>query len=544
MVEAVTQESGDWTAMSWNDIVRESQSDTVLSSLREVLTAGFPDKINELPDVAKVFWNYRMDLSLLSDGVILYGDRIVIPKKLQRQALDILHSAHQGVSGMSSRAQAVVSWPGISRDIQTVRDQCPGSCSNAPSQAKLPAVEPKIPSLPFESIFADFFELASHHYLVAGDRLSGWVEVFSSKVGSKDSGSAGLISHLRRFFATFGVPNELSSDGGSEFISSATESFLARWGVHHRTSSSYLPQSNGRAELAVKKVKRFLPSCINTRSGSLDTDQFLRGMLQIRNTPDADCKLSPAEIVFGRPLRDAFSFINHQNKFDNPHVRPVWREAWAAKENALRARFIKSMENCPSSSHMLPTLSLGQHVFVQNQTGVHPNKWDRSGTIVEIKPHDQYVVKMDGSNRLSLRNRRFLRHFTLPSFSAPNTTHLASDTSAGHVSVPLSSRVPQPVLPEANHVILNKPQSTSETSGQNTDLMRLPEEPVAPATVIPTPNPPSLPAQLPTAEDLSPSLTASLPAAGESSVSPASSTRPRRALKPTKKYVPETGQWE
>ena len=52
--------------------------------------------------MAKVFWKYRMNLALLSDGVILYGDRIVIPKKLQGQALDILHSAHQGVSGMSS----------------------------------------------------------------------------------------------------------------------------------------------------------------------------------------------------------------------------------------------------------------------------------------------------------------------------------------------------------------------------------------------------------------------------------------------------------
>ena len=34
------------------------------------------------------------------------------------------------------------------------------------------------------------------------------------------------------------------------------------------------------------------------------------------------------------------------------------------------------------------------------------------GVILEIKPHDQYIVKFDGSGRrLSTRNRKFLQHF-------------------------------------------------------------------------------------------------------------------------------------
>ena len=45
------------------------------------------------------------------------------------------------------------------------------------------------------------------------------------------------------------------------------------------------------------------------------------------------------------------------------------------------------------------------------------NEWDRSGTIVDVKEHDQYLIKLDGSGRLSLRNRRFLCPYTLPSFS-------------------------------------------------------------------------------------------------------------------------------
>ena len=44
------------------------------------------------------------------------------------------------------------------------------------------------------------------------------------------------------------------------------------------------------------------------------------------------------------------------------------------------------------------------HGTRQNQTGRAPNKWDKSGVIVECKPHDQINVMMDGSRRESLRN--------------------------------------------------------------------------------------------------------------------------------------------
>ena len=86
-------------------------------------------------------------------------------------------------------------------------------------------------------------------------------------------------------------------------------------------SSAHFPQSNGRAEVAVKTAKRLLMS--NTGpTGSVDHDRFLRAMLQLRNTPDPDCNISPAQIVFGRPLRDTLSFVNRLEKFSNPHVRP------------------------------------------------------------------------------------------------------------------------------------------------------------------------------------------------------------------------------
>ena len=80
------------------------------------------------------------------------------------------------------------------------------------------------------------------------------------------------------FFATFGVPDELSSDGGPEFVAIYTSDFLKKWGIHHRVSSAYFPQSNRRAEVAVKKIKRLLGDNVRP-NGSLNNDNLLRALL-------------------------------------------------------------------------------------------------------------------------------------------------------------------------------------------------------------------------------------------------------------------------
>ena len=55
-------------------------------------------------------------LSLL-DGLALMNYRPVIPKACRREILKNLHSAHQGVSGMTARAHQTIYWPGLDSDM-------------------------------------------------------------------------------------------------------------------------------------------------------------------------------------------------------------------------------------------------------------------------------------------------------------------------------------------------------------------------------------------------------------------------------------------
>ena len=205
---------------------------------------------------------------------------------------------------------ACVFWPGMTQDIHNICDTCAYCNRNAPSQTatyatlqlrlrrcSLPCCPPTRSRRPFEKNFADYFDYAGRHFLIVGDRLSCQSDMFGTPGGSTITGANALLRLLRSYFVTFGVPEKISSNGGPEFTAFVIQDFMCKWDIKHRVSSAYFPQSNGRAEVAVKAAKRLLMSNISPNE-DLNNDLFLRALLQLLNTSDLHCNLSLAEIVF------------------------------------------------------------------------------------------------------------------------------------------------------------------------------------------------------------------------------------------------------
>ena len=213
-------------AQSWERIAMEISSDSGMCLLLVTIEKGFPDTRRETTDTVAAFWMYR-DSLCVSDGAILYQDRVVSPTCRRNEVLRTLHSAHQGVSSMESRARSIVFWPGIFSAIQDTRDRCRSYKKQHHHmlrllQRRLTRRRIRLSQLLLTSVITADAITSS---LVTVFRV-GWTSTKHPRVHH-----TGLIACLRQMFATFGVPEILSSDGDPESTASETSKFLQRWVV-------------------------------------------------------------------------------------------------------------------------------------------------------------------------------------------------------------------------------------------------------------------------------------------------------------------------
>ena len=178
--------------ISWEDILQATSSDKEMCILQQYIENGLPEARDEVPADIREFLQHREHLYTV-DGVVMYKDRVLVPNKLRANILSTLHAAHQGVTMMTARAKTSVFWPGISRDIENTRKNCPECDRMAPSQSAAPPTPLEYPEYPFQKVCADFFVYRGKHFLVIVDRYSNWPIVERSHDGAN-----GLIATLRK----------------------------------------------------------------------------------------------------------------------------------------------------------------------------------------------------------------------------------------------------------------------------------------------------------------------------------------------------------
>ena len=98
----------------------------------------------------------------------------------------------------------------MSASINNYRVNCRDCQENAPSQSAEPMIQSPAPEWPFQQVCMDYFFIGDHAYLVIVDRYSGWPSVFHFRPGQTTAPY--LLAVLRNHFATFGIPEESSSD--------------------------------------------------------------------------------------------------------------------------------------------------------------------------------------------------------------------------------------------------------------------------------------------------------------------------------------------
>ncbi|GJS87930.1 reverse transcriptase domain-containing protein [Tanacetum coccineum] len=71
-----------------------------------------------------------------------------------------------------------------------------------------------------------------------------------------------VVTFLKKLFFHFGMPKALISDRGTYFCNKIIEKTMKRYGVNHRFSTSYHPQTSGQVENTNRALKRILEKTV------------------------------------------------------------------------------------------------------------------------------------------------------------------------------------------------------------------------------------------------------------------------------------------
>lgn len=112
----------------------------------------------------------------------------------------------------------------------------------------------EVPDRPWAKIGTDLCSFDGKDYLVTVDYFSNFGEIDFLETTKPKT----VIRKLRALFARYGIPDTVISDNGPHFSCKEFEEFAKRWEFEHVTSSPTYPQSNDKAEQAVKTVKRLM----------------------------------------------------------------------------------------------------------------------------------------------------------------------------------------------------------------------------------------------------------------------------------------------
>ena len=296
------------------------------------------------------YWSAKSKLTV-HDHLLLFRDRIVIPKCLQSETLQKIHQGHQGIQRCRERISRSVWWPGVSRDIEAHVNKCPECTKNHP-QHREPLIPSPLPHHPWEKVGADLFELNRATYLLVVDYFPRFPEVIKLTCTTSKS----IISALKSIFSRHGIPAVLISDNGPQFDSMTMKAFASEYSFKHTTSSPHYPQSNGHVERAVKTVKQLL---------NQSTDPYMT-MLSYRSTPLPWCGLSPAQLLMGRHIRTDVPQISK-------HFVPEWSylQSFVDKDKEFKSQQ-KSNYDRRQRTKPLPQLLEDSPVWVCTNTNQVP----------------------------------------------------------------------------------------------------------------------------------------------------------------------------
>lgn len=180
---------------------------------------------------------------------------------------------------------------------------CQEVCNKPPSATLHPWSWPARPWQRVHIIdFARSFQESM--FMLVVDAHSKWVEIFPLNSNTTEK----TLQLLQNLFASYGLPDQIVTNNGSQFTSSEFQRFTKANGIKRIRSAPYHAATNGEAERYVQTFKKSLRAA----KGDPGNLQFklAQFLLSYRSTPHSTTRLSPAELFLKRPLKTRLDLLH------------------------------------------------------------------------------------------------------------------------------------------------------------------------------------------------------------------------------------------
>ena len=128
--------------------------------------------------------------------------------------------------------------------------------------------------------------------------MTKWVEVVALAKANDQAVIDFLYSEI---FTHFGVPKEVVTDGGPQFMSHQFEAMLRKYHVQHRVASPYHPQDNGQVESTNKVIEAILTKIVKSHR-RVWADRLLEALWAYHTTWRNTIGFSPYDLVYGKSV--------------------------------------------------------------------------------------------------------------------------------------------------------------------------------------------------------------------------------------------------
>ena len=178
----------------------DTKADPTLAELTDLILTGWPNGMQDIPEHMHPYWCFRDELTIL-DGLIMKGNRVVIPTSMRPATLNRLHDENQGLTSMLQRARRTVYWPKLQDDIIDMVHKC-DECQRHGNKKLRPPERQISATRPMEILGMDLVDVRGKHALVAVDYFSGFLTYDTLESETTET----ITKVLNNIFRKFGLP--------------------------------------------------------------------------------------------------------------------------------------------------------------------------------------------------------------------------------------------------------------------------------------------------------------------------------------------------